>query len=210
MPKILEHGKRYAFIDVYNTMNTTEHILGFEIDWEKLYNFLKNKWRCEKIYFYAGLEFGDAETADLYDRLEKLGYEMKTKTMMLYKRRDKSFEFICSKCGNAEIQRIDMGRQKKSNCDVDMTLDIVFNSQPDNELMIFTGDGDFATVIKYATDNSSRVRIISNTCKKENQTKKRFSSKLRELFKIDSIDFININDWKEIIKKDVNKNATAF
>lgn len=202
MPKILENGKRYAFIDVYNTMNTTEHILGFEIDWEKLYNFLKNKWRCEKIYFYAGLEFGDEEMAELHDRLEKLGYEMKTKTTMVYKRKERPFEFICSKCGNKEIQKVDMGHQKKSNCDVDMTLDIVLNSQPNNELWVFTGDGDFATVINYATDNGCKVKIISNTCTKQKSTKKRFSNKLKELFKNDLISFVNINTWRYIIKKD--------
>lgn len=202
MPKILENGKRFAFIDVYNTMNTTEHILGFEIDWGKLYDFLKNKWRCEKIYFYAGLEFGDAETADLYDRLEKLGYEMKTKTMMHYKRRDRTYEFICGKCGNKEIQKIDMGHQKKSNCDVDMTMDIILNIQKDNELWIFTGDGDFSTVIKYATENGCRAKIISNTCTKQVPAKKRFSNKLRELFKLDLVSFVNINNWRDIIKKE--------
>lgn len=201
MPKILQNGKRYAFIDVYNTQNTTEHILGFEIDWEKLYDFLKNKWYCEKVFFYAGIEFGDEEMADLHDKLEKLGYQMRTKTTMVYKRKDKPFEFICSKCGNKEIQKVEMGHQKKSNCDVDMTLDIVLNSQPGNELWIFTGDGDFAAVVKHAAANGNKVKIISNTCAKQKSIRKRFSGKLKELFKDDLVSFADINTWRNIIKK---------
>lgn len=202
MPKILQNGKRYAFIDVYNTDNTTRHILGFEIDWEKLYDFLKNRWHCEKVYFYAGIEFGDEETTALYDHLEKLGYEMRTKTTMFYKRKGILHEFVCSKCGNKEFQKIEMGHQKKSNCDVDMTLDIVLNARSGNELWIFTGDGDFVPVIKYAVNNGNKVKIISNTCTKQKPAQKRFSNKLRELFKLDPITCVNINTWRNLIKKE--------
>jgi len=30
---------KYAFIDVQNTDNTTKQLLGFIIDWQKLYSF---------------------------------------------------------------------------------------------------------------------------------------------------------------------------
>jgi len=52
--------KRFAFIDVYNTANTTERLHNFVIDWVKLYDYLKNKWLCEKVFFYAGIEIGDS------------------------------------------------------------------------------------------------------------------------------------------------------
>ncbi|KKT41188.1 MAG: hypothetical protein UW30_C0011G0019 [Candidatus Giovannonibacteria bacterium GW2011_GWA2_44_13b] len=39
---------RYAFIDVQNTDTTTKKLLGFYIDWEKLFNFLKKNWGVKK------------------------------------------------------------------------------------------------------------------------------------------------------------------
>ncbi|HOZ16447.1 MAG TPA: hypothetical protein PLF70_01000 [Candidatus Portnoybacteria bacterium] len=46
--------KRYAFIDAYNTINTTEKLLNFSIDWDKLYAHLKNRWKCETVFFTRG------------------------------------------------------------------------------------------------------------------------------------------------------------
>ena len=48
--------KKYAFIDVQNTESTTRKLLGFIIDWKKLFQFLKNSWGCEKVFFYASNE----------------------------------------------------------------------------------------------------------------------------------------------------------
>ena len=81
--------KRFALIDVYNTANTTEKLHNFVIDWVKLFGYLKDKWECEKVFFYAGIEIGDSNTEEEYKLLEKLGYEMKTKTTMSYKRNRK-------------------------------------------------------------------------------------------------------------------------
>ena len=45
---------RYAFIDVQNTEATVSQLLGFVIDWQKMYQYLKKEWNCEKIFFYSG------------------------------------------------------------------------------------------------------------------------------------------------------------
>ena len=46
---------KYAFIDVQNTLSTTEQLLGFSTDWGKLFVFLKDKWNCEKVFFSISL-----------------------------------------------------------------------------------------------------------------------------------------------------------
>jgi hypothetical protein len=49
------HPPRYAFIDVQNTISTITQLLGFTIDWQKLYRYLKDHWKCEKVFFYSGI-----------------------------------------------------------------------------------------------------------------------------------------------------------
>ena len=43
-----EKKNKIALIDVQNTERTTKQLLGFLVDWRKLYEFLKNDWKCEQ------------------------------------------------------------------------------------------------------------------------------------------------------------------
>jgi len=44
--------KRYAFIDVQNTESTTNQLLGFVIDWHKMYKYLKENKNCSSILHF--------------------------------------------------------------------------------------------------------------------------------------------------------------
>ena len=193
--------RRFAFIDVYNTANTTERLHNFVIDWIKLYNYLKNKWSCEKVFFYAGIEIGDSNTEEEYIALGKLGYEIKTKPMMSYKRKDKPVKVICLKCGEENTKNISMGYDKKSNCDSELTVDTLELAQPNVEMLIFTGDGDFAYLIKKLVEKGVSVKLISSNMKPSASFSRRFSSRLRELLRNKEADLIEINSWREKIKK---------
>ncbi len=50
--------KRYAFIDVQNTETTALKVLKFALDHQKLFTYLKDKWKCERIFFYPGIQHG--------------------------------------------------------------------------------------------------------------------------------------------------------
>jgi len=86
--------KRYAFIDVQNTASTTRKLLGFLIDWEKLCAYLKDKWKCEKVFFYSGIDEGDTETAKEFEKLSSNGCIVKSKTVYSYKRPVIGFTFL--------------------------------------------------------------------------------------------------------------------
>lgn len=193
--------RRFALIDVYNTANTTEKLHNFVIDWAKLYDYLKNKWLCEKIFFYAGIEIGDTNTEEEYASWGKLGYEMKTKPTMSYKRKDKPVKIICSKCGEENTKSISMGYDKKSNCDSELTVDALELAQPNTEMLIFTGDGDFAYLIKKLVEKGVSVKLVSSNTTPSASVNKRFSSRLRELLKNKVVNLIEINNWREKIKK---------
>ncbi|MFA5432211.1 MAG: NYN domain-containing protein [Candidatus Paceibacterota bacterium] len=193
--------KRLAFIDANNTLATAKNLLGFSIDWIKLYDHLKKRWTCDRIFFYSGIALGDNETGREYDELEKLGYEMRTKTTMVYKRKDRDIVVNCSNCGHKNIKTISMGYENKSNCDVELTLDVLENVKERAEILIFTGDGDFEFLIKYIVEaRNAKVWIVSNTSKNLN-TSKRFSTKLKSLLKNENIKLINLDSWREKIKR---------
>jgi len=194
--------KRFAFIDVYNTVNTAEKLHNFVIDWARLYDYLKNKWKCEKIFFYSGIEIGDTNTEEEYKSLGGIGYEMRIKPTMSYRRKDKTISIACSKCGQENTKIIPMGYDKKSNCDSELTVDALESVQPETEMLIFTGDGDFAYLIQKLVEKSISVKVISSMAKGTLfPTSRRFSSRLRELISKKGVDFIEINNWKEKIKK---------
>ena len=116
--------KRYAFIDVQNTENTTRKLLGFEIDWGRLVQYLRDKWKCEMIFLYSGVEEGNNELINEFGSLDKLSHcTMRTKSVYAYKRPDKKISIKCVSCGKENIEIIDTGYARKSNCDVDLTVD---------------------------------------------------------------------------------------
>ena len=201
--------KRYAFIDVQNTASTTQKMLGFVIDWSKLCDYLKNKQSCSEINLYTGIANGDIETANEFDLLSKISCcNVKSKAVMAYKNKDKTFATKCPNCGEENIQTVDMGYRKKSNCDVELSTDVMEKSGPNVELWIFTGDGDFEYLIRKALEKGvSKVSVVSYAEKqiKAGLTLAIFSTKLRDLIaeKKDKVFYISLKDLKDRIKKDI-------
>src|ERR1017187_4975104 len=101
--------QRYAFIDVQNTATTTRKLLGFLIDWHKLCGYLKEKWKCEKVFFYSGIDEGDTETAKEFETLSSNGCIVKSKTVYSYKRPDRTIAIKCVQCGADNAEVVDMG-----------------------------------------------------------------------------------------------------
>lgn len=197
---------KYAFVDVQNTDITTKKILGFRIDWPKFYQFLTHDWKCEKVFLYIGVDEGDLETTNMLEELEKQGCIVRGKTVFAYKNRDKDIELLCPKCQHKFIEHIDMGYNRKSNCDVELTVDAMEHANEDNEFYIFTGDGDFEFLIRAANKKGARVHIVSSPKKIKTSPRyfsSRFSTKLRNLIASspEKVSFINIDNIRFRIQK---------
>jgi len=200
--------KRYAFIDVQNTEGTASQILGFVIDWQKLYQHLKEHWNCEKIFFYSGIQESDEDKITEYLALKDLGYIMNAKPYKIYKNPDRIMKIICSKCSNQIDYKIEGGVRWKSNCDTELSVDATNLAAPGVEFLMVTGDGDFEYVIRNAVEKGVKVYVVSSAKKIKTAprySKSRFSTKLRDLIaeKPDSVFFFNLNDWKMKVKKDL-------
>lgn len=202
--------KRYAFIDVQNTASTAQKMLGFVIDWKKLCEFLKNKKSCLEISLYTGIDNGDVETAKEFDNLSKTSCcDVKSKSIFSYKNRDRVIPLKCDGCGKDTVHTVDMGYTKKSNCDVELSVDVIEKSADEVELYIFTGDGDFEYVIRKALDKGvKKVYIFSHAEKyiKVGLTISRFSTKLRDLIAENptKVFYVSLKDIKDQIKKNIS------
>ena len=80
--------------------------------------------------------------------LEKEGGIVRSKVVFSYKNRNKNIKIKCPKCDHEFNEIVDMGYNRKSNCDVDLTVDAMEYAETNSEFYIFTGDGDFEFLIK--------------------------------------------------------------
>lgn len=198
--------KRFAFIDVQNTETTTLKVLKFALDHEKLFSYLKNKWQCEKIFFYPGIQYGDEGRKSLFQRVKEAGAIIRPKYYFVYKNKEKITKTNCPKCNTEITQTTNTGHAWKCNCDVEMTMDILDHARPDTELLIFTGDGDFESLVERVVANNLKVYLISSARKVKTGPRyatSRFAIKLRTLITRHpkKVMYLEINDWKMHIKK---------
>ncbi len=180
------------------------------MDWQKLCELLKNKKSCTEVYLYTGIDNGDLETAKEFDALSKTSCcVVKSKSIFSYKNKDLTVPLKCSGCALETVHMVDMGYTKKSNCDVELTVDVIEKSGPDVELLLFTGDGDFEYLIRKALDKEvSKVSIFSCADRyvKAGMTISRFSTKLRNLIaeKPAKVFYVPLKDIKDQIKKNIS------
>lgn len=197
----------FAFIDRPNLDRTTKDLLGFTVDWELLCNHLKSdqrKWQCEKVFIYTGTK--ETAVTSTTSELTKMGYEARVRSSRPQKDKIREHPYKCSGCGKEDKVSVLYPGSVKSNCDVDLTVDAMQYIDSATEFLIFTGDGDFESLIVHAMEKGVHVRIVSNTSR-DKRGDKRFSTRLQTILdeEITSLEqrasFIDINDWKNSIQR---------
>lgn len=205
----LKYMDRYALIDASNIIGTTYELLNFAIDWSRLANHLKGgKWSCKALYYYQGCPPGKQYEKKV-KKFREIGYIPKIKETFVHPDRIKDYIFKCDKCGTDVMAKLTIPGQRKSNCDVDLAIDGIELAGKGREFLIFTGDGDFAPLVEKLIEKGSTVKIISNT-KRDRCGSKTFSSRLsaiitREESGLKRVGFIDINDWKVKIAREIKK-----
>lgn len=191
MPKI------FAFIDVYNLCSSATEF-GKNIDYSKLYSWLTVRAKCDKVFFYAGLEPGDIDTDNLYQQISSLGFQMRIKRMTIFKNRPKKTEVACPECKHRWIEKIDMGYRRKANCDVELTFDAMRMAHEYNEAIFITGDGDFFELLDWLAIQKKKISVVSRSYKNS----RRMSIKFKELFGKQKANFIDLDSLKVFQQKE--------
>lgn len=174
----------YAFIDASNLFYGGEKSLGWKIDYRKLALYIKEKYQVRKIYYYGGVEINDfpysvldKEPINLDKLISHLEKRMKRKEMsegsilvidkhikrIKFYRKLSQFGYIL-KLKPVKIFRDEDGNTtKKANCDVDMTFDLMRLKDEYSGVLVLSGDGDFAVVLKYLREIGKEIKILARS-----------------------------------------------
>ena len=131
------------FIDGANLYNAAR-ALGFDIDYKRLLDLFGSEGRLIRAFYYTAL-LDDQEYSPirpLVDWLDYNGYTMVTKPTK---------EFTDS-----------YGRRKiKGNMDIELAIDVIDMADKLDHVVIFSGDGDFRSLVESVQRKGVRVSIVS-------------------------------------------------
>lgn len=188
----LANKKYYVFIDAENVRNAIEEYGNSDMDYEKLYNWLIKSKQVAQIYLYIGIEIDDKDKEKKLKNLEKLGYKVNSKVVMKYKQKFWNLRTTCPACKTQFNRKTFIKDHKKANCDADMTLDIMDSGvrKKYRGIIVFSGDGDFASVYEYVVKTLKKKVIVYAPLGK---LSKRTSLKVKELAKNKIITLEDLN-----------------
>ncbi len=131
------------FIDGANLYATSKS-LGFDIDYKKLLTYFRQKGQLVRALYYTALA-EDQEYSSirpLIDWLDYYGYTMVTKPTK---------EFTDA-----------LGRRKvKGNMDIELAVDAMRLADTLDHIVLFSGDGDFKSLVSALQQKGKRVSVIS-------------------------------------------------
>ena len=130
------------FIDGAN-LRATAKTLGFDIDYRRLLNEFQSRGTLVRAFYYTAvvedLEFSSIRP--LIDWLDYNGFTVVTKPAK---------EFI------------DTGRRKvKGNMDIELAVDALELAPHLDEIVLFSGDGDFRSLVEAVQRRGVRVTVVS-------------------------------------------------
>lgn len=212
MPKKVRKKPTYAFVDAANLFYGGEKSLGWKIDYQKLFIYLRRKYRVRKVFYYAGVETDGFEYSVLSGeplRLNKLVLYLRKKLkdstlneaeIILLDKHIKRVKFYLKLEQFGYILRLKPTKiywdnnklTKKANCDVDLTFDLMRLMSQYSEAVILSGDGDFVSVLKYLMKKRKKVHILARG--------ERTAKEIRQLAGGDFADFVRLRKALEFTK----------
>jgi uncharacterized LabA/DUF88 family protein len=134
------------FMDGANLYATSKS-LGFDIDYKKLLQFFQGRCNLIRALYYTAIA-DDQEYSSirpLIDWLDYNGYTLVTKPTK---------EFFDAS-----------GRRKiKGNMDIELTVDAMEMAERIDHMVLFSGDGDFRSLVEAVQRKGVRVSVVSTIC----------------------------------------------
>ncbi len=176
--------KTYGFIDASNLFYGGEKSLGWKIDYQKLLQYLHDKYAVDKMFYFGGVEIHEfkydyqlEETVPLDDLekhllqlLQNKGMELNEAELLLISRhlqrvrfysRLQTFGYQLFLKPVKLYEQDDGTTKRKANCDVDMAFHLMKEKGNFDKVIILSGDGDFLPVLKYLKAAGKEVIILS-------------------------------------------------
>ena len=134
-----------VFIDGAN-LYATAKTLGFDIDYKRLLEEFQSRGTLLRAFYYTAIA-EDQEYSSIRPLIDWLGYNGFTVVTKATK------EFIDAS-----------GRRKiKGNMDIELAVDAMELAEHIDEMVLFSGDGDFRSLVEAMQRHGVRVTVISST-----------------------------------------------
>jgi uncharacterized LabA/DUF88 family protein len=143
--------KAKIYIDGAN-MFYTQKKLGWFVGWKQIKDYFQEKWDISEIRYYTGVKSDDEKMASFLRYLDNIGITPITKPIKVIKVDD----------NHPSKKLYNYSEIYKSNCDVEITTDILLERKEVDEIILFTGDSDFQYLIKRLKDIGKKVIIFSS------------------------------------------------
>lgn len=153
-------NKTYVFIDVANLIYGARRTGKWEVNYKKLSEYLKSRYKASKIFFYAGVK---SLRENKFNKLQKFGYVLRLKELRIYRKKPIERRIECPKCGHIFIKKIYRSPEQKANCDVDLTFDVMRYASDFSKMILISGDGDFYPLVDFLIKKGREVKIIGET-----------------------------------------------
>ena len=174
----------FAFIDAANLFYGGKKSLGWSIDYQKLREYLEQRYQVSRIYYFGGVEihrfpfdYLTSQTVSIQD-LEKYLTKLITekaddmndaelKLISRHYNRVRFFQKLESFGYTLMLKPVKTYNDtegnplRKANCDVDMTLRMATEKDSFDRAVVLSGDGDFLPVLKYLRENKKEVLVLS-------------------------------------------------
>ena len=176
--------RTHAFIDASNLFYGGEKSLGWKIDYEKLLQYLQDKYGVSKAFYFGGVELHDfrydyqhADTVPIDTLEEYLSGLLKDKPEALtdaqvvligrhlqrarFYRKLSEFGYTLYLKPVKSYEQEDGSMRRKANCDVEMTYRLMKEQDGLDRAVILSGDGDFLPVLKHLRENKKEVLVLA-------------------------------------------------
>jgi uncharacterized LabA/DUF88 family protein len=127
--------KTNVYIDGNNLYRGAKE-LGFEIDYKKFRNWLRQKYQVTNVYLFIGLV---PERVKFYEYLQECGF------ILVFK------------------QTVSVGGTVKGNCDAELVLKATsdFYTKSFGKCMLVTGDGDFGCLVEFLSEAGALSGVLA-------------------------------------------------
>jgi len=201
--------KTLVFIDASNLFYGGEKSLGWKIDYQKLFKYLRDKYQASEALYFGGVEIHGFEynylanetvpLGELKGYLEKFietrGYKISEQMLILLSRHLQKIRFY-SKLENfgyklflKPVKRYyqdDETTKRKANCDVDMAFHLMKEKDSFDRAIILSGDGDFLPVLKHLKSQNKEIIILARAGRTAREIKQFAGSNFRDFVKLES------------------------
>src|SRR6516165_10012038 len=138
-------NKIALFIDGAN-LYATAKTLGFDIDYKRLLKEFQGRGNLVRAFYYTAI-IEDQEYSSIRPLIDWLGYNGYTVVTKATK------EFVDQ-----------TGRRKvKGNMDIELAVDAMELAEHIDQMVLFSGDGDFRSLVEAMQRHGVRVTVISST-----------------------------------------------